>query len=301
MANGAQPGGVPRQEARAFIAVDWGTTNRRAFLIEDGMVTRTVRDSDGIRASAPGTFADSAARLRDDMGGAPMLLAGMVGSNRGWRDAGYVTCPATLDDLAGAAVEIADGVRIVPGVSILDGTRADVMRGEEVQLLGAAAAGLMSADALLCQPGTHNKWARLEGGALIDFRTAMTGEMFALLRDHALIGAAMGGPVTTGAAFREGVARSADSDLLVALFGVRPASLLGLRDDSDAASYVSGLLIGGDCRAQVAPGDTVHILADEALGALYMAALQQIGATGILIDSHAAFVAGITRIWERLQ
>ncbi|VVT15060.1 2-oxo-3-deoxygalactonate kinase [Sphingomonas sp. EC-HK361] len=285
--------------SQPFIAVDWGTTNRRAYLIEGGAVVRTERDAVGILAVPAGGFDAEVAALRARFGGAPMLLAGMVGSNRGWIDAGYVPCPATLDSLAAALKPAAEHVWIVPGVSTIRDDRADVMRGEEVQLLGAVSAGLAPPDALLCQPGTHCKWARIEGGALSTFTTAMTGEMFALLRDHALIGAAMCAPVTEGPAFADGVARAGDGDLLSALFGVRPASLLGLREDADAASYVSGLLIGSDVRAQVGAGDTVHLLADPALGALYAAAIAQVGASAILIDSHAAFVAGITQLWER--
>ena len=287
-----------RDERDPFIAVDWGTTNRRAYLIEHGAVVRSERDAVGITAVPQGGFPAEAGRLRATMGGARMLIAGMAGSNRGWTDAGYVPCPATLDLLAARIVPAADGVGIVPGVSIIDGTRGDVMRGEEVQLLGAVVAGLAPPDALLCQPGTHCKWARVADGALVDFATAMTGELFALLKDHALIGAAMHGDVADGAAFRDGVARSAEGDLTTALFGVRPASLLGLRDDADAAAYVSGLLIGSDCRAYVAAGATVHLLADAKLAALYAAAIGAVGGVAVAIDSHAAFVAGITGIWE---
>lgn len=282
----------------SFIAVDWGTTNRRAWRIEGGHPADMMRDGTGILAIAPGDHAGAAATIRSRLGEGPMLLAGMIGSNRGWVDAGYVSCPATLEMLAAALVPAGDHAWIVPGVAIVDGSRGDVMRGEEVQLLGAVVAGLAPADALMCQPGTHAKWARVEGGALVRFATVMTGELFALLRDHALIGAAMRGAVADGPAFRDGVARSGDGDLTAALFGVRASSILGLRDDADAAAYVSGLLIGADCRAQVHPGRTVHLLADPALGALYAAAIGALGATAILVDSHAAFLAGITRIRE---
>jgi 2-dehydro-3-deoxygalactonokinase len=283
-----------------FVAVDWGTTNRRAWLVEDGRAVRTERDAAGILAVPAGGFAAEAAALRDRFDGLPLLMAGMVGSNRGWVDAGYVPCPATLEDLAAGVREAAPGVRIVPGVSTVAGDRGDVMRGEEVQLLGAVAAGLAPADALLCQPGTHCKWARMAGGAIGRFATAMTGELFALLKAHALIGAAMAAPVAPGAAFLDGVARAGEGDWLAALFGVRPASLLGLRDDADAASYVSGLLIGSDVRAQVAAGETAHVLADPALGALYAAAIHAIGGRARAVDSHQAFLAGIVRIWELL-
>ena len=284
--------------ATSFVAVDWGTTNRRAYLIEGGEVVSTERDGMGILGVPAGGFPQEVAALRARFGDRPMVLAGMVGSNRGWVDTGYVPCPATLDVLAASLVAAADGVWIVPGVSTVASGRGDVMRGEEVQLLGAVAAGLTPGDALLCQPGTHCKWARMRGGVLRGFATAMTGEMFALLRGHALIGSVMAAPVAAGRAFADGVARAGDGDLLAALFGVRPASLLGLRDDSDAASYVSGLLIGSDVYAQVGAGETVYVLADPALGALYAAAMGQVGATAISVDSHAAFVAGITRLWE---
>ena len=281
-----------------FVAVDWGTTNRRAYLIENGAVAHTERDAMGILSVPAGGFDGEVASLRAKFDGHPMLFAGMIGSNRGWIDAGYVPCPATFDSLAGALIEAADGAWIVPGVKATANGRGDVMRGEEVQLLGAVAAGLAPADALLCQPGTHCKWARMAGGALAGFSTAMTGEMFALLRNHALIGSAIQAPVSVSPAFADGVARAGEGDLLTALFGVRPASLLGLREDADAASYVSGLLIGSDVRAQAQAGDDVHVLADPVLGALYGAALEQVGARAIAVDSHAAFVAVITRLWE---
>lgn len=283
-----------------FVAVDWGTTNRRAYLIDNGEVVSTERDDRGIAAVGEGGFEAEIAALLDRYDGAPMLLAGMVGSNRGWVDAGYVSAPAGIDELAAKVVRPQADVAIVPGVSRVAERSGDVMRGEEVQLLGAVAAGLAPANALLCQPGTHCKWARMAEGAIADFVTAMTGEMFALLRDHALIGREMMGEPGDDAAFLEGVADSRRGDLLGSLFGVRPASLLNLRPHTDAASYVSGLLIGSDCRAHVQAGETVYLLADGMIGTLYARAFTSVGATAHRVDSHAAFIAGITRIQERL-
>lgn len=282
-----------------FVAVDWGTTNRRAYLIDAGKEIASEHDSTGILSIAEGAFAAETTAIRARFDGVPMLLAGMVGSNRGWVDAGYVACPATAATLAANIVRPIEGVGIVPGVRRIADGRGDVMRGEEVQLLGAVAAGLVPADALLCQPGTHAKWARMAGGAIADFVTAMTGEMFALLRRHALIGAAMTGEARDGDAFRRGVADAGDDDLLARLFGVRAASVLGLRDDADAASYVSGLLIGSDARARLRGGtEDVYLLADQTLGALYAVAIDAVGGRAIPVDSHTAFVAGITQISE---
>lgn len=285
---------------RRFIAIDWGTTNRRIFLIEDGQVVLTLRDAKGVSAIAQGDFAGLAHDARREFGDYPMLLAGMVGSNRGWMDAGYVSAPARIEDLARSLAWVDARTAIVPGVSRRDDERADVMRGEEVQMLGAVAARLVPEEALLCQPGTHCKWARISGGALVDFITAMTGEMFALLKAHALIGMDMLGDACVGEAFRAGVIQSARGDLLGSLFSARPAVLLGVRPREETAAFVSGLLIGADCHAHGGKG-VVHLLADPALTALYSAAIEQIGGKAVPVDSHAAFVAGICHIWELME
>ena len=286
-----------------FLAVDWGTTNRRVYVIEDGRVLASTRDARGVTAIAPGGFEAEVAALRTAHGDLPILLAGMIGSNIGWHAAPYVPCPAGLDALAGALLWVDAQTAIVPGVSVRTADRADVMRGEEVQLLGAAAAGLVPPDALLCQPGTHCKWAKLAHGRILDFTTAMTGELFALLRAHGLLAAQLGGDALPGAAFDAGVAEGRNRDLAASLFGIRAAKLLGVRDDADAAAYASGLLIGADVAARLAGSDaaTVHILADPALGALYTAAIEAHGRSTRLVDSHTAFGAGIVVLGAMLQ
>jgi 2-dehydro-3-deoxygalactonokinase len=280
-----------------FLAVDWGTTNRRVFLIEGGQVVRTERDDRGVTSVRD--FAAEAADIRARFGELPMLMAGMVGSNIGWRAAPYVPAPAGIEDLAANLLRIDERTAIVPGVSVMG--PADVMRGEEVQLLGAVAAGLVPGDALLAQPGTHCKWALMEGGRIAGFTTAMTGELFALLRKYGLLSAQLGEEVTLGQAFLDGVEEGRKRDLAASLFGIRAAKLLGERNDVDAASYASGLLIGSDVAARLerAGHDMVHILADRSLGSLYVAAIEAHGRRAALVDSHAAFVAGIIAIGSK--
>lgn len=282
-----------------FLAIDWGTTNRRIFLIEKGVAESVHRDNVGALSLAAADYPREIARLRSSIGDHPVILAGMVGSNRGWADAGYVAAPATLADMAAAAIAPMPGTFILPGISI-DADRADVMRGEEIQFLGAIAANLVPADASLCQPGTHCKWARANGGAITDFTTAMTGEMFALLQRHALIGQAMLGDVAADDAFRDGVAESGRMDLLASLFGLRPATLLGRRDVETGASFISGVLIGADIRTHARAGEIIHLIADETLGTLYDCAIRELGGRAMLVDSERAFVAGVSRIREFL-
>jgi 2-dehydro-3-deoxygalactonokinase len=287
--------------ARSLLAIDWGTTNRRVYRIEDGKVTATERDALGVTAVSD--FAGELAAIRARFGDLPVLMAGMVGSTIGWREARYVPAPAGLDDLRDNLLRIDDRTAIVPGVSFSDGARGDVMRGEEVQLLGAVAAGLAPSDALLVQPGTHCKWVEMAGSRIARFTTAMTGELFALVRAHGILSAQLGADVVLGDSFRDGVREGAKRDLTASLFGIRAAKLLGLRDDADAASFASGLIIGADVAARIAenPFDMAYILADPVLGGLYAAAIEVHGRAATIIDSHAAFVAGISRIGASLS
>ncbi|WP_288456628.1 2-dehydro-3-deoxygalactonokinase [uncultured Sphingomonas sp.] len=277
------------------IAVDWGTTNRRAYrLAADGRVLAAVRDDRGILSLAPADYPAAVAALRVRLGDAPVLIAGMAGSTRGWREAPYVDAPADLAALAGGVVPVAHDVAIVPGVA-LRGPRHDVMRGEEVQALGAVAAGLAPRDALFCQPGTHNKWIAVADARIHRFATAMTGELFALLRTHGILSGMLDAAAVDGAAFRDGVARGAGAtDLLDAVFEVRARVLLGALSPGDAASFASGVLIGADvgARGDLA-GRTVHLLASGPLAALYAAAIGLRGGEVLAIDSEAAFTAGI--------
>jgi 2-dehydro-3-deoxygalactonokinase len=277
-----------------FLAVDWGTTNRRIYLIEGGRTVRSERDDRGVTAIEPGGFETEVAAIRRTFGDLPMLLAGMIGSNIGWRQAPYATAPAGITELVRDMLWMDDRTAIVPGIATAD----DVMRGEEVQFLGAVEAGLVPPDALLCQPGTHCKWAEMEAGRVARFTTAITGELFALLRSRGLLSAQLGGEVASGDAFRAGIEEGGHRDVAASLFKIRAAKLLGLRDDADAASFASGVLIGADAAARLADRryDTVHILADPQLAGLYAIAIEAQGATAMIVDSHAAFEAGITAI-----
>lgn len=285
-----------------YIAVDWGTTNRRAWrMSRAGVVGDSHRDGRGILALAPGDYPGEIAALRAALGDLPVIAAGMVGSNRGWHEVPYVDAPADLATLAAGCLTLGDDrVTLVPGVALRGDARADVMRGEEVQVLGAVAGGLAPADALFCQPGTHNKWIATAAGRVTDIATVMTGELFALLRAHGILATMLDGPVADNAAFRDGLSRGAGAtDLTVALFEVRARVLLGRLAPDDAAAFASGVLIGADVGARRdLAGRPVHLLAAGPLATLYAAAIARCGGEATTLDSEAAFAAGIHRLWE---
>ncbi|HEY1143677.1 MAG TPA: 2-dehydro-3-deoxygalactonokinase [Sphingomicrobium sp.] len=292
--------------ADGFITADWGTTNRRAYLIDDaGACVDEFEDDQGILSVSQGGFGAAVAQIRQRLGDKPLLLAGMVGSNRGWVEAPYVPCPAGIEELARALQWPEKGrTAIVPGVSFVDPDEADVMRGEEVQLLGALAAGLVSPDALVCHPGTHNKWAQLENGRIARFITVMTGELFNLLKGHSILADLLSGPVAPGDAFDRGVRRGLEDDCLTAeLFKIRARVLLGKAQREDAASYGSGLLIGTDVRTGLARsgGSGVVVMGRPELTRLYAEALRQADRQPREVDGEQAFLAGAKRIVELID
>jgi 2-dehydro-3-deoxygalactonokinase len=296
----------------ALIAVDWGTSNLRAFRLNaDGEVIDRRSVASGILSVEPGRFAEV---LRNNVGDwlaageSRILLSGMVGSRNGWVEAPYLHCPATIAAIADASVPLPfDGLeaRLIPGIQGTDSNGIpEVMRGEETEIAGmlAALAQAGTRSALVCLPGTHSKWVQVEGEAIVSFQTCMTGEVFSALRTSTILGRTMSPDnEIQEAAFLRGVARSADAGgLLHHLFGVRSLYLMNLLKEEDSASFLSGLLIGHEVRSAMLPGAHVHLSAAAQLGRLYSFAIEACGGTAGVEDEYAS-VRGHIAIARRLQ
>jgi len=290
--------------AEGFIAVDWGTTNRRAYRLDSsGQCVDEFEDDGGVLTVPAGGFPDAVAEIRQRLGEHPLLLAGMIGSNRGWKEAPYVPCPAGLDDLAAKLAWAGEREAIVPGVSYIGDGRADVMRGEEVQLLGAVAAGLVDPMGLVCHPGTHNKWVTLRHGKVDRFQTVMTGELYSLLKEHSILSDLLQREVQINDVFKEAARHAIDHEALPAdLFGVRARVLLGEAKKDDAACYASGLLIGADVRIglSIPTGAQIAVIGRPELTRLYAAAIATTGRDVIEHDGETCFLAGINEIAKRI-
>jgi 2-dehydro-3-deoxygalactonokinase len=292
--------------AEGFIAVDWGTTNRRAYKLgSDGQMTDEMEDGQGILSVGPEGFPAAVAQLRGRMGDLPLLMGGMIGSNRGWVDARYAPAPASLVDLAERLVWPEPGfAAIIPGVSFEDASRADVMRGEEVQILGAVGTGMIPSNCLLCHPGTHNKWVSVEKGRITSFRTVMTGELYDLLRERSILSDLLCGNAKEGDAFEAGVRHGLSHDDLTAeLFSVRARVLMGQAAAEDAASYASGLLIGTDLRIGLrsAEENPIIVMGRPELTRLFASALRLAEREALEVDGEEAFLAGARQIAELIR
>lgn len=279
----------------AFIAIDWGTTNRRVFHVgADGSILSRTSDDRGILSVRD--FPAEVASLRQQAGDLRLLLGGMIGSNRGWIEVPYVPAPATLKAVAAAAIEVAPGVTIVPGVAMFDPVRPDIMRGEEVQIFGALKE---TGDGLVCLPGTHTKWVEIEDGAIARFRSVMTGDLMAALKARSILSDLLDHEPRCDAVFAGGVDHGLEqTDLTAELFTTRARVLTGGMSAGDAASRISGLLIGADVHTGLGRirADVVPLIGAPALCERFALALQRAGRETTIIDGEAAFVAGARAI-----
>jgi 2-dehydro-3-deoxygalactonokinase len=282
-----------------MIGVDWGTTSFRAFrLVADGTIRDRRVGPRGILTLQDGRFADT---LREEIGPwlaageRHVLLCGMVGSRQGWIETPYLPCPAGPAEIAAALIQVPFDwaeVKLVPGLSCTDAAGIpEVMRGEEAQVAGVL--DRIGNAGLACLPGSHSKWARIEAGRVAGFATHLTGEAFAALRGHTILGRTMrDGPAIDAAAFAAGVARSGQSGgLLHHLFSVRALALAGRLSDAAGASFLSGVLIGHEVRAALAevPGEVVvQLIGAPELTALYARAIEAAGGMAERLNGEAA-------------
>ncbi|KWF70904.1 2-dehydro-3-deoxygalactonokinase [Burkholderia pseudomultivorans] len=310
----------------SLIALDWGTTSLRAYLFDTrGALLETRSRAAGVMHVPAGgahafdaVFEGACGDWLDRAGPVPVLAAGMVGSAQGWREAPYVAVPAGADALAAGLVTVTTSrgatVSIVPGV-IATGDLPDVMRGEETQIFGALAGDpLLDADrsgVLIGLPGTHAKWAWVKDGLIERFQTYMTGELFAALRDHTILGRTMRTPVSPDrAAFVRGVsvARGAQrTGLLATIFSTRTLGLTDRLAADAQGDYLSGLLIGHELNALAAmlgergaslANQPLLLIGDDGLCARYVDALQVFGCTHARVVAHAT-ERGLWRIASR--
>jgi len=288
-----------------LIALDWGTTRARAFLISEAgeLLERRTADQ-GIQSvpagGYPAAFEALAGDFRRARPDARVVLAGMVGSRNGWVEAPYVACPAAPDAIAkaGMRVTLSDGTAamIVPGLSC-DLGAFDVMRGEETLIVG-----LGLDDGLVCLPGTHSKWAHVEGGRIRAFASFMTGEIYGLLRENSILSRlaeASDAESETDGTARGLAAVARPGGLLNAAFAARTEVLAGRMRGGAVGPYLSALLVGHEiagARALFGDVETVHLVADGVLAQSYGAALAAAGLAARLTTPEAAFIAGVTRL-----
>jgi 2-dehydro-3-deoxygalactonokinase len=295
----------------SFVAIDWGSTRLRAYRVEKGDVSDRITSTRGILTTPPNELAAALVaalapwRAWIEREGVPVRMAGMVGSNRGLHDAGYQRVPIFLDELAAPGVEIgvegatplATRVSIHPGLALAEGDAYDVMRGEEVQLLGAHR---LQPARLYVFPGTHSKWVPVEdvsGRARVrTFSTMMTGELYGWLVESSMVCRGLPEATWNDGAFLRGVERARGAeDIIEGMFRTRARWLLGDVAPAAAPSFLSGLLIGHEIvvmSSRYGADGSLVVVGAERLSALYQKAARSLSVEAAVVVDEAAVVEG---------
>lgn len=292
----------------AYVAVDWGTSSFRLWLIaEDGSTLGERRSGEGMTTAAQTGFAQvlqshlTALAAPDDI---PVIVCGMAGARQGWVEAGYIDTPASLSAILTGAVSVpgqSRDVRILPGLAQRDRQAPDVMRGEETQLLGAIPAE-SKGEQIVCMPGTHSKWVRVVNGQVTGFSTFMTGELFDVITKHSILSHAVAGAAdqaTDTATFEAAIKAAFAKPALVTnlLFTARAGQLLHGLTAAGAQALISGTLIGAEIAGALSSagqGAAITLVASGRLQALYEDAFRTLSLPYATVDADAAVRRGLS-------
>lgn len=282
-----------------YIAIDWGSTNLRAWLYQGEQCLESRQSEAGVTRLNGKSPEAVLAEVTDAWcdGATPVVMAGMIGSNVGWKIAPYLPVPASFSAIGEHVTSVGDNIWIIPGLSVSREDNHNVMRGEETQLLGART---LSPSAVYVMPGTHCKWVLTDAEQIHDFRTVMTGELHHLLLRHSLVGAGLPDQVPSLEAFAAGLERGLTSpDVLPKLFEVRASHVLGSLPREQVSEFLSGLLIGAEVASMgdFIPGEqAITLVAGSSLTARYQQAFHAVGREVATVAGDTAFQAGIRSI-----
>lgn len=300
----------------SFIAINWGSTNFRAYLISrDGIVLDSIKTAQGVTKISRGEMveiADEISRRWPDATGA--YAAGMIGSSSGWESVPYCSCPASLADLAHAIQPTKIGAlqcHLIPGLSgVSPSGTGDILRGEEVELFGLLAAddSLTRGKHMILLPGTHTKWVQVDDGEIRSFFTSMSGELFDRVQEKGLLASIITSGAKPNDIFLAGVelGKQKSSGFARQLFGVRAQVMLETLHRNDAASYARGILIGAeisDGLVQYPDTDeclSITLTGNDGLCALYQYALSSFGIASRILDAEPVAIAGFTELHREL-
>lgn len=286
----------------SFVAVDWGTSSFRLWVMDaDANILAATNAPYGMSRLKPEEYDLVLVETLQVLGFAsdiPVIISGMAGAAQGWCEAPYLSAPTQLDGLGASAVKVANStheVRILPGVKQM--SPANVMRGEETQV-----AGMLSNDpdfdGVVCLPGTHTKWVRVNNRAIIDFETCITGEQFAFFSETSVLSHSMRDQGWDDRAFEGGVRLATKDPVSVPrrLFEIRAEMLVATQSSAQARSTLSGLLIGQELMSvpRYWQGQDVTLIGATALCDLYSKALTLVGSTASILDVTAMTLAGLT-------
>jgi len=300
------------------IVIDWGTSRLRAYLcrLTSANHLHLIDTKFGLgvtkcQRNFESELFDCIAPWLNKFGQLPIQMTGQIGSSIGWKETAYLSCPVTTDTISNSCLTFTcrnSDISIVPGVSCkIDDEHHDVMRGEELQVLGwlNLQPNNLKGKHLICLPGTHTKWVLVENGKIILFKTAMTGELFDLLNNQSVLIQTPSNEYNE-AAFKKGAKYTLDSKLgnfSHGVFSVRSNQLFGKLSQQEASSYLSGLLIGSDVRAAINASEwdifslnNVIIIGAEQLSHIFQTALSMQNINSVICNAEKSIISGFSKL-----
>ena len=297
----------PMSPTTTFLSCDWGTSSFRLRLVEREGLKILAEESSKEGNAATAELWQQASQpagqrlgfylaviqahlkkleetVKTSLDGVPVVISGMASSTIGMQELPYKPLPFATDgsDLAtksiAATADFKHDTLLISGVKSAD----DVMRGEEVQLVGCQFEN-SAEEQLFLHPGTHAKHVLVKNGQAIALKTYMTGEFFSLLSTKGILAASVeaGGQLEAGGNrqwLEKGVQDSQEVNLLHNAFLIRTNDLFKKASKQENYFYLSGLLIGSECHDLLASLPARIVLAGEpALVANYSAALRVLG------------------------
>ena len=282
-----------------MLICDWGSTHLRAYRVDpDGTILSHYESKSGVKALAgmgEGAYREALHTAIQNTGAMPacaVRISGMAGSKKGWVETAYLAAPAGRNDIASNFVSIPGlkDTRLYGGLKYTNSDGSiDVMRGEEIQILGVVA---KYPDArVICLPGTHSKWVDVRDGRITGFRTHMTGDLFCSLRKDSIFAEQISSTEFHPEGFLEGCRLAQLGIGLEDLFRLRTAYVFGEISEDAFHSYLSGFLIANEIRVQEPAGE-VFICGSEALSSPYVQALRELSVSTTVVDSKSATIQG---------
>ena len=280
---------------------DWGTSNLRAYLLDNGELINEYSSSKGLMAAREVGFKKVLGEVLEFFqvsDATTIRLSGMIGSKHGWQEAPYAHAPVSVDDLQESVVVLKE----YPDAKILGGVyyempngKRDVMRGEEVQVFGVLE---KYPDAKkICLPGTHSKWVDVEESKLNAFSTWMTGDLFRSLSEHTIFKAQYSSTDFNEVAFLKGVHSAREAGpLMNSLFHLRTDYLFQNVDATEFHSYLSGFLIGSEIKEAAKGCSEVYLCGSGKMNEYYEAALKVFGVKTLTITADEATILGIQAV-----
>lgn len=286
-----------------WIAVDWGTSNLRAWGIgPDGGILQESSSVSGMAKLKRDEFEPALLALIGDWlpaGRKTLVVAcGMVGARQGWIEVPYNEAPCPPASAQSArSPQTSDprlDVRIIAGV--MQRNPDDVMRGEETQVAGLLQRSPGFAG-VVCMPGTHTKWVRVQAGEIVEFKSCMSGEVFGVLASQSVLRFSVGGEGWDDTEYHNAVreALAQPEAFAGALFSIRASSLIAGLSQAAANARLSGLVIGTEIAATRAfwTRGTVSIIDNGRQAALYATALKNAGAATAMLPGQDVTLAGL--------